>query len=95
MTGQLGQISYFETAPEAPMAAFQDQVSRFLDRHALRHYSFVQLQNGTDIYIPRDVNLQTNYHEVWIDRYLSRRYDQVDPVCEIGRFQKLSERLLK
>lgn len=85
MTGQLGQISFFDAAADMPLAGFRDQIDRFLGRHDLHHYSFVQLQSGRQSQKARDLNLHTNYDGAWIKRYVERRYDQLDPVCDLGR----------
>ncbi len=85
MAARLGQIGFFDAAADVPLASFQTQIGSFLTRHDLRHYSFVQLRNGTDAQKARNLNLHTNYDGAWIDRYMKRRYDQVDPVCDLGR----------
>jgi len=85
MTAQLGQIGFFDTANDVPLASFQERIGRFLSRHDLRHYSFVQLQGGRKTPDPGDLNQHTNYDEAWIERYVGRRYDQLDPVCDLGR----------
>lgn len=85
MTAQLGQIGFFDTAADVPLASFQSQIGSFLGRNDLRHYSFVQLCKGAKTKKSRDLNLHTNYDGVWVERYMGRRYDQVDPVCELGR----------
>ena len=85
MSGQLGEIGYFEDASHASITCFQDQIDRFLTRNDLDHYSFVQLRYGSDGTKTRDLNLQTNYDDDWISRYTHRRYDQIDPVCQLGR----------
>lgn len=85
MTAQLGQIGFFDAAADLPLPAFQTQIESFLARNELDKYSFVQLRKGAKLQKPRDLNLHTNYDEAWVNRYMDRRYDQVDPVCELGR----------
>ncbi len=88
MTAQLGQISFFDRATDIPLAAFQGEIDGFLARHDLHHYSFVQLIRGANQQKAQDLNLHTNYDGAWIERYTSRRYDQLDPVCDLGRKAK-------
>ncbi|MEM6940655.1 MAG: LuxR family transcriptional regulator [Pseudomonadota bacterium] len=85
MTAQLGQIGFFEAAPGMSAATLHAQIAAFLSRNELKHYSFVQLHRGTCTQRSQHLNLHTNYDGAWVDRYMSRRYDQVDPVCELGR----------
>ncbi len=85
MTAQLGQIGFFDAAADVALPVFQEEIESFLSRNDLNKYSFVQLRNGAEPQRPRDLNLQTNYDEAWVERYMGRRYDQVDPVCELGR----------
>lgn len=85
MRTRLGDIGYFEEAPGAPMDSFVAQVDGFLERFGLAHYSFVQLNTSVTTPDHGDLNLHTNYDDAWIERYTGRRYDQLDPVCQLGR----------
>lgn len=85
MAGHLGQIGFFDSVADLPKSVFADKVSAFLNRCDLQYFSFVQLQAGRGAKKLRDLNLHTNYQGPWVERYITRRYDQLDPVCDLGR----------
>ena len=88
MHSRLGDISFFGEAANTPVERFQGQLDGFLDRFDLDSYSFVQLNHGASLPEQGELNLQTNYDDAWVERYMGRRYDQIDPVCQLGRTAK-------
>lgn len=85
MSPRLGEIDFFKDVGDSPAIGFVSHVADFLEQFDLNHFSFVQLRSGRDTAHHSDLNLQTNYDANWISRYTQRRYDQIDPVCQLGR----------
>lgn len=81
----LGEISAFETASTPTWGDFDRDVAEFLQRQGLSYFSFVRLQQPNQRPVSDTLLFHASYEPQWVERYGERRYDQVDPVCQLGR----------
>jgi len=85
MQPTLGEIDFFDPATTLEWPEFECEIQDFIARLGLRHYSFLEMNRGRDTDLDAGLELRTNYLGDWIERYCARRYDQLDPVCQLGR----------